>query len=420
VVAVLPLHASWLVDDIERLSAEIAAVEIPVALVIESGGDPLGVMAIVDGLLRLLLLDVPVIVLRADVSGLGVLCCGGYAAAVGLRDNLRRGPVRRVRPDPPAVLVPQLLRFIELERLDAAILADPESDLWRCDCEVCAGNELSWLGVTGGLHEAADAHAIASLLRLRDTALAAGAGSNLCQDQWARRCAGAIRRHAELADEPLVDHLVHPPADRAGAGGGQPATPALLNEVDAVAVGGGHHGSPVEVGLRQAVRLAGGAGGQQQRGGRECGERGGGDERGAPVARRRDHAADPHCRLRRDAGQLGPRPHGDGEPVRHWSPAAEQAVEVHVRQQLGHDDHAAAEDGHWLQHRAVPAELGRDLRCKAVGQRGQFDRRHRRRLSDHGRAAGRAAGGCSGRRRASQVVHFLTSHTRRVGWGRGR
>ena len=233
VVAVLPLHASWLVDDIERLSAEIAAVEIPVALVIESGGDPLGVMAIVDGLLRLLLLDVPVIVLRADVSGLGVLCCGGYAAAVGLRDNLRRGPVRRVRPDPPAVLVPQLLRFIELERLDAAILADPESDLWRCDCEVCAGNELSWLGVTGGLHEAADAHAIASLLRLRDTALAAGAGSNLCQDQWARRCAGAIRRHAELAEalyglppQPALDVWV----TAAGlAGLGQPSSATSLS-----------------------------------------------------------------------------------------------------------------------------------------------------------------------------------------------
>jgi hypothetical protein len=200
VVAVLPLHASWLVEDIERLCAEIAAAEVPVALVIDNGGDPFGVASIVDGLLRMLLLDVPVIVLRADVSGLGVLCCGGYAAAVGLRDSLRRGPVRRGRPEPPTVLVAQLLRFVELERLDAAIMADPGSDLWRCDCDVCAGNELSWLSVTGGLHEAADAHAIAALLRLRDAALDAGAGSTLCTDRWARRCAGAIHRHAELAE----------------------------------------------------------------------------------------------------------------------------------------------------------------------------------------------------------------------------
>jgi hypothetical protein len=199
VVAVLPLHASWLVDDIERLCAEVAAVELPIALVIESGGDPFGVSAIVDGLLRLLLLGQPVIVLRADVSALGLLCFGGYAVAVGLRESMRRGPVRRHRGDPPSVLVPQLLRFVELDRLDAAMMADPDGQLWRCDCEVCSGTELSWLGLTGGLPEAADSHAIAALQLLRDTALVTGAGSTQCQDGWARRCTTAVRRHAELA-----------------------------------------------------------------------------------------------------------------------------------------------------------------------------------------------------------------------------
>ena len=81
----------------------------------------------------------------------------------------------------------------------AAIMAEPDSELWRCDCEVCAGTELSWLGITGGLHEGADAHSIAALLRLRDAALASGAGSSQCQDLWARRCTAATRRHAELA-----------------------------------------------------------------------------------------------------------------------------------------------------------------------------------------------------------------------------
>lgn len=199
VVAVLPLHASWLADDVERLCAEVAAAEIPIALVIESGSDPLGMASIVDGLLRLLLLGVPVLVLRADVTGLGVLCFGGYAVAIGLRDDLRRGPVRRSRADRPAVLVPQLLRFVEVDRLDAAIMADPDSGLWRCECEVCDGTELSWLGVTGELTDAAQAHAISALLQLRSTALASSAGSNHCQDAWARRCGSAIRRHTELA-----------------------------------------------------------------------------------------------------------------------------------------------------------------------------------------------------------------------------
>jgi hypothetical protein len=204
VVAVLPLHASWLVEDIERLCAEVAASEIPIALVIENGADPFGATSVVDGLLRLMLLGTPVIILRADVSCLGALCFGGYAAAVGLRANLRRGPVRRSRRDSSDVLVPQLLRFVELNRLEAAIMADPGSTLWRCDCDVCDGSELSWLGATGDLTEAPaklamDAHAVAALLRLRDAALASGAGSNRCQDEWARRCALAVRRHAELA-----------------------------------------------------------------------------------------------------------------------------------------------------------------------------------------------------------------------------
>jgi len=233
VVAVLPLHASWLVDDIERLCAEVAAVELPIALVIESSGDPFAVSAIVDGLLRLLLLGQPVIVLRADVSAVGMLCFGGYAVAVGLRESLRHGPVRLGRADQPAVLVPQLLRFVELDRLDGAMMADPVSQLWRCDCEVCAGTELSWLGLTGGLHEAADAHAIASLQLLRDAALASGSGSSQCQDAWARRCATAIRRHTELSavlyglpPQPSLDVWV---AAAGLAGLGQPASATNLS-----------------------------------------------------------------------------------------------------------------------------------------------------------------------------------------------
>lgn len=232
VVAVLPLHPSWLGDDIERLCAEVAAAEIPIALVIESGNDALGVPAIVDGLLRLLLLGTPVIVLRADVSGIGALCFGGFAAAVGLHDNLRRGPVRSRRNQPTAVLVPQLLRFVELDRLDAAMLADPGSPLWRCDCGVCGGAELTWLGAAGDVREAADAHAVAALLRIRDAAMAGGPGSRHCQDDWARRCGLAASRHDELASvlfglppQPALDVWV-----AAGLSGlGQPTSATSLS-----------------------------------------------------------------------------------------------------------------------------------------------------------------------------------------------
>ncbi|HEY0639617.1 MAG TPA: hypothetical protein VGD67_18370, partial [Pseudonocardiaceae bacterium] len=145
VVAVLPLHASWLVDDIDRLCAEVAAAEIPVALVVEHNADPLGHLPMVDGLLRLLMLGVPVMLLRADVSAVGVLCFGGHAVAVGLRESMRRGPTRRPRQDRPGVLVPQLLRFVESQRL-----AGPgAAALWHCDCEVCADPDLARSGRHG-------------------------------------------------------------------------------------------------------------------------------------------------------------------------------------------------------------------------------------------------------------------------------
>lgn len=223
VVAVLPLHASWLVEEIDRLCAEVAATEIPVALVIEHLSDPLGVASIVDGLLRLLMSGVPTITLRCDVSAVGALCFGAHAAAVGLRAPLRRGPMRR-RTDRPSVLVPRLLRFVEPDRLDSAMLAEPDSELWRCDCGVCAGNELSWLSVTDDPRHATDAHTIAALLRLRDTALAGGAGSSRCQDGWALRCVNAAQRHSEIAS--VMYGLPPQPAlgvwaGAAGAGVGQ-------------------------------------------------------------------------------------------------------------------------------------------------------------------------------------------------------
>jgi len=201
VVAVLPLHSSWLVDDLNQLCAAVGDAEIPIALVIDHASDPLGVTSIVDGLLRLLLLGIPVMVLRADVSVVGALCFGGHTAAVGLRANLRSRTPRR-RAEHQSVLVPHLLRFVDQRQLDAAMLADPQSatPLLRCDCEVCDGADLSWLAATTEPREFGDAHTVSALLRLRDSALAAGAGSMRCQDSWSMRCVAAVERHHQLAE----------------------------------------------------------------------------------------------------------------------------------------------------------------------------------------------------------------------------
>lgn len=207
VVAVLPLHSAWLVDDIERLVTEVIAANRPVALVVEHQADPLGVPAVVAGLARLLALPVPVLLLRGDVSALGALCWGARTVAVGIRPALRE-LFGRDRPA-DALFVPRLLRFLDTDEFEAAALADPLSPSWRCHCTLCEGVELTWL-CTVDDHTAADAHAISALRQLREQLLGASTRSSRRRDAWLLHCAAAARAHAELGD--ALFGLGDPPA----------------------------------------------------------------------------------------------------------------------------------------------------------------------------------------------------------------
>ena len=82
------------------------AAGVPIALVLEHRVDPYSVARTLSGVLQLLRIGRPVLQLRCDVSGLGLLCHGAHAAAICTRSSLRHlYPQNDSRPRPVVHLV---------------------------------------------------------------------------------------------------------------------------------------------------------------------------------------------------------------------------------------------------------------------------------------------------------------------------
>lgn len=202
-IAVLPLHADWLKvpQDREILLSEVTFADVPIAVALEHAADPLGVRAVVSGLLALLALDVPVILLRSDVSALGALCHGAAAAAVGTSTSLRH-----IYPLAPggfgtarvAAFSPHLLSYTSVDKLAAAVQLTPDlSHLWECTCTTCNGRTLDWLATRDS--STAFRHSIEHLRLLRDS-LFTVSGSSL-RLAWHERCNAAAALHTEIRAE---------------------------------------------------------------------------------------------------------------------------------------------------------------------------------------------------------------------------
>lgn len=214
VVAVLPLHRSWLSRQPQRqlLLDRVEATGVPVAVVIEHSADPLGVHGVLAGLLELLGGAVPVILLRADTSALGALCYGAASAAVGTTSRLRHlypaGPGRPSRPGGPAApavsaVVPQCLAYVDVNRIAAAVQDNPDEPMWRCDCAECKVERLDWLAGLGSREQqeqAAFTHSLHVLLDLHDH-LHRAPDPGRRRASWLAHVANAVYRWEEIRAE---------------------------------------------------------------------------------------------------------------------------------------------------------------------------------------------------------------------------
>jgi hypothetical protein len=201
VIATLPMHVSWLERkrSQERLIAAIRDAGVPVAFIFEHAKDPLAKKAALFGFVNVLRsVDVPVLLLRCDVSALGALAFGAHAAAIGTTTGLRHlfKPGKGGRPDGiESALLKDFLAFIKVGKIAQAVEASPDDPMWVCWCRFCSGRSLDWLLTATSLE--VRGHSIELLGDLRDQLTQVAPGSAR-EQSWKALCASAQFRHENL------------------------------------------------------------------------------------------------------------------------------------------------------------------------------------------------------------------------------
>jgi hypothetical protein len=204
VLAALPLAVSWLTERADMLVAELNRASTPVALMLEHDHDPLGEPGAVDGLVTVLGAEVPVAVLRCDTSILGALAHGAAAVSVGDSSATRHFYPASTSPSggggghpPVSTLVPALLRYVHLDKIDAAITAAPNLPTWNCGCRVCRGRRLDWISNSTQPAVHAFQHAV-SALAATGRALFADIGTPAWPVRWSDAVHDAIAGHGAV------------------------------------------------------------------------------------------------------------------------------------------------------------------------------------------------------------------------------
>jgi len=211
-VAVLPLHISWLQVEsaFETLVAGIQETMVPVALALEHRDDPAAAPGVIKNLIRLWESGLPIINLCFDISALGALCYGAWAAAVGTTTGLRHIyplPSEKSKggghPAQVAAVVKQCLAYRSISTIVAAAQFDEGSSLWHCDCTTCLSRPLNWLGTVQpqrAQEMCAFSHSLETLLDLRDE-LASALTVTQMRESWRAKITNAQFRHEEVHSE---------------------------------------------------------------------------------------------------------------------------------------------------------------------------------------------------------------------------
>jgi len=208
-IALLPLANCWLREPslLTTLRSEVSAYGVPIAVALEHTMDPLGVQAVLNGLLTLLTVPNPVLLLRSDVSALGALSHGALAAAVGTRTGLRHiHPVTArtgfVRQPSVAAFVKHCLGYRRLEDIAAAAQRTPDqANHWHCECIECGGRNIDRLATLATRDEqetSAFRHSIHTLAAIWAEVLEPRATCEERKRSWYENCNAALFFHEEL------------------------------------------------------------------------------------------------------------------------------------------------------------------------------------------------------------------------------
>jgi hypothetical protein len=170
-----------------------------VAFIFEHSKDPLAKKAALFGFVSVLrAVNVPILLLRCDVSALGALAFGAHAVAVGTTSGLRHlfKPSGGGRPDGmESAFLRDFLAFSKVGKIAQAVQASPDDPLWVCWCQFCHGRPLDWLLTATPLE--VRGHSIELLADLRDQLIQVAPGSAR-EQAWKAWCASAQFRHENL------------------------------------------------------------------------------------------------------------------------------------------------------------------------------------------------------------------------------
>jgi hypothetical protein len=102
-----------------------------------------------------------------------------------------------------AAVVRQCLAYVGVDRIATAAQADPDAELWTCDCATCKQRTLDWLVTVSprpARERAAFAHSVEVLLDLRDD-LCRRPSPAQRQASWRAHLASAESRYDQIEQE---------------------------------------------------------------------------------------------------------------------------------------------------------------------------------------------------------------------------
>ncbi len=152
-LVVLPIEPWWLREGLPHLTEEVRAAGRPVAIVLLHQYNGLDTARALAGLLTFIaeVEPLPVVLLRCDISAVGMVAHRAFAGFVGWSANTRHGPLPMRRPDrvggdderddSPSVFVSALHNYVKTSKLPA-LARDRRQNVLRCFDPVCRGASL--------------------------------------------------------------------------------------------------------------------------------------------------------------------------------------------------------------------------------------------------------------------------------------
>jgi hypothetical protein len=153
-LVVLPIEPWWLNPGLPCLIDEVLSAQRPVALVLVDLFNGLDAAGSVAGLVAFMsaLKELPVVLMRSDVSAVGAVAYGGFAGFIGASATNRHGPMPRRnrrkdgedhhdRDPSPNVFVPALHDYLKASKLPS-LSRDENAEILACYDEFCRGSSL--------------------------------------------------------------------------------------------------------------------------------------------------------------------------------------------------------------------------------------------------------------------------------------